>query len=166
MKKSILAVFAAALTLCPALGSQAQTNGNETVTVLRINKTDGSTVRFRLPSKPELSFSDEMLIVSSREIEPVEMARKEVAQIDFEKSDISVGIADIKAGDFIFSYVGDIVQIASPLLESAAVFNISGQKMMARTSTDGVIRFDVSGLRPGIYIVAPDCHPAIRIVRK
>lgn len=167
MKKTIFTICMALMVVCVSLGTYAQTSGaSDIVTVVRINKTDGSTVRFRLPTKPEIRFADDKMVVNAQEIEPLELPRNEVSHIDFEKTDISVGIADLKADDFIFSYVGESVQLASPSLRSASIFDLAGHKLAAKTSVDGMITFDVSDLQPGVYIVAPDCHPAIRIIRK
>ncbi|MDE6527495.1 MAG: hypothetical protein K2L78_00415, partial [Muribaculaceae bacterium] len=58
------------------------------------------------------------------------------------------------------------VVINAPRLTAADLFDTAGRKILSVVATDGNAVLKVGHLAPGVYIVAPDCHPAVKIIKR
>ena len=127
------------------------------VTVVNINTKDGGVTHYRLPSKPVITM-----------VEDLELLRAEVSHIDFALDwSGSVDAAGLADNEFVFSFVDNTtVQMASPRLTRADLFDVAGHKLASVVTADGNLTISLADLPAGVYVVAPDCHPAVKIVRK
>lgn len=138
------------------------------VTVVNINTKDGGVTHYRLPSKPVITMVDDKMVVSAAELEDLELLRAEVSHIDFALDwSGSVDAAGLADNEFVFSFVDNTtVQMASPRLNRADLFDVAGHKLASVATADGNLTISLADLPAGVYVVAPDCHPAVKIVRK
>lgn len=166
MKKIILTLCVVLLSMATGHMAQAQDAG-ELVTIVKINKTDGRVVRYGLPSAPEVTFAGDNLLVTAAEIEALEIPRAEVSHIDFEKNwQSALDAASLGEDDFSFGFDGEEVVLASRKLTRVEMFDTAGHRLMSVAAEDGNARLSLAGLASGVYVVAPDCHPAVKVVKK
>lgn len=167
MKKIILTLCVALLSIAAGHKTQAQDAG-ELVTIVKINKTDGRIVRYGLPSSPVVDFVGDNLVVSAAEVEELEMPRGEVSHIDFEQNwQSALDASSLGEDDFSFSFDGaNTLLLASPRLTKVELFDTAGRKAISAGAVDGNARVSLDALPAGVYVVVPDCHPAIKIVKK
>lgn len=138
----------------------------EPVTVVKINKHDGTVSKFQLPSKPVVNVVGDKFVVNGTEIQKVEFLRSEVSHIDFAK-EVPAGVTDVEVNEFVFTYLdNNTVQMTSPKLHQADLYNLSGHKLASVPAQDGVVTMSLENFPAGIYLVAPDCHPAIKVLKK
>ncbi len=136
------------------------------VTVVNINKTDGTLSKFYLPSRPVVNVTDDKLVVTGDDIKEMEFLRSDVSHIDFGKEKPSAAV-DVAANEFVFSYLDNsTVRMSAAALTRADLYDLSGNLRASATARDGAVTLSLESLPAGIYLVAPDCHPAIKIVRK
>ena len=55
--------------------------------------------------------------------------------------------------------------MASRKLTRVELFDTAGHRLMSVAAEDGNARLSLAGLASGVY-VAPDCHPAVKVVKK
>ena len=161
------------LILCAVLGVMVSgriavaQEADELITVVKINKTDGSVLRYGLPSVPEIAFSGDNLVVTAAEVADLEIPRSEVAHIDFEKTrPNNLEAVTLGEGDLTFSFNGEEVVVAARRLTRVELFDIAGHKLVTVAAEDGNARVSLASLAPGIYVVVPDSHPAVKVVKK
>ncbi len=164
MKKilSIIAIAASAL-----VGTHGAA-GQESVTVVKVNLHDGTTEQYKLTESPEMKMENGKILVASTSMQG-EYDLEAVSHLSFEKQEESA-IDDVAAdapAAFEFTYVDNAtVAVAAPALEWVAVYTLTGAEVMRVAAADHRATLTVSGLAPGVYVVAPSCHSAIKIVRK
>ncbi len=56
--------------------------------------------------------------------------------------------------------------MASEKLTRADLFTIGGAKVASAPAVGGVVTLSVAELPAGVYIVAPDCREAVKIIKK
>lgn len=167
MKKILFTICVALLGMAFGFGASAQ-EAIEPVTVVKVNTKDGGITRFRLPSKPVVTVSGDKLVVTADELESLELYRSEVSHIDFEQDWTgALDSSKLDVNDFTFSYVDNAtVMMAGPALTRADLFDVAGHKLATAVTDDGNLTLSLAGLPAGVYIVAPDCHKAVKIVKK
>lgn len=161
-------------TLCVALLSMALCDGikaqqpDDIVTFVKINKMDGAVHRYALPDKPVINFADDKIVVSAQELENLDIPRSEVSHIDFEKGKYSsIDAANLNSDDFTFGFVDNTtVMVASPRLTRVDLFDTAGHKLASVAAVGGNATVSLADFGAGVYIVVPDCHEAIKVVRK
>lgn len=166
MTKLTSIIAATAIACLSALGAGAQ----EMTTHLTVNLHDGTTEHYKLLDSPTVRMENHQIIVSSESLEGT-YDFETVSHFSFiQKEDDEAGIADIITDDtsFAFSYVDNAtVVISAPTLEWATVYTTAGlQVAHATADADHTVTLDISALAPGMYIVAPSCHSAIKIVKR
>ena len=119
------------------------------VTVVNINTKDGGVTHYRLPSKPVITMVDDKMVVSAAELEDLELLRAEVSHIDF-----------------ALDWSGSVDAAGLADNEFADLFDVAGHKLASVVTADGNLTISLADLPAGVYVVAPDCHPAVKIVRK
>ena len=68
---------------------------------------------------------------------------------------------------FSFAVIDNHITVSAPTLEWVKVFNTGGMQVASETAdANHVVDIDISNLVPGIYIVTPSCHDAIKIVKQ
>ncbi len=167
MKRLITILSVAFVAISSAFSAGAQDSAGE-VTLLTVNLKNGTREQYNLPDKPQVSFADGKMFIECPEMSG-EYALKEVSNINFEKGREIVGISEIPdAGNtFTFSYVDNAsVLMSGTGLKSVAVYNLNGMLVTTVEAVDGAVAIDVSAFAPGVYIVAPSCHAAVKIVKK
>ena len=165
MKKFFTIIAFAAVALCNAFGANAQ----DEVTLLTVNLKNGNVEQFNLPDKPVVTFEDGKMLVKSGEMSG-EYVFAEVSHFSFEKGAMLAGIDEIATDGnaFTFSYTDNAtVFLAAPALEWVALYTVQGVEVAkVKADASGVATVDVSSLAPGVYVVAPNCHSALKIVKK
>ena len=167
MKKILFAICVALLTMFSSLSVSAQEPVTP-MTVININTKDGGVTRYFLSSKPVVSVVDDKLVINADEIEELELSRAEVSHIDFSEDWTgSVSADQLHVNDFVFSFIdNNNVMMASPSLSHAEVFDIVGHKMATVFAADGNLTISLVDFPAGVYVIAPDCHAAVKIVKK
>ncbi len=164
MKKLFTILSVVAVALVNAFGLSAQ----DEVTLLTVNLKNGSVEQFNLPDKPAVTFEDGKMLIQSGEMSG-EYNFTDVSHFTFEKGALLAGIDDIVAEGtaFTFSYTDNAtVFVAAPALQWVALYTVQGVEVAkVKADASGAASIDVSGLTPGIYVVAPDCHSALKIVK-
>ena len=161
MKKILFAICVALLTMFSSLSVSAQEPVTP-MTVININTKDGGVTRYFL------SVVDDKLVINADEIEELELSRAEVSHIDFSEDWTgSVSADQLHVNDFVFSFIdNNTVMMASPSLSHAEVFDIVGHKMATVFAADGNLTISLVDFPAGVYVIAPDCHAAVKIVKK
>lgn len=165
MKKILSIIAIAAASFAGSLSAHAQ----EMVTVLTVNLQDGTTERYKLTESPTVKMENHKIVVASASLQG-EYDFENVSHFSFDKQPEEIGGVDDVAGDdaaFEFTYVDNAtVTVAAPTLQWVAVYTMSGMEVTTVMAEDNRVTIDVSGLTPGVYIVAPSCHSAIKIVKR
>ena len=167
MKKLFSIIAVAAIALCNTFTSSAQETSEDMVTYLVVNLKDGSMEKYMLKDSPVVKMEDSKIMISSESAEAA-FDFDQVGNFTFEEG-LPSGVESVVAGEaaFEFSYIGNTVTVAAPALEWAAVYTIGGvQGAKVPDDADHTAVIDLSTLAPGIYVVAPSCHSAIKIVKR
>ena len=162
MKKYIITFCMALVAIAGSFTAAAQ----ESLTVLQLHLSDGTTDKYVLAEKPVVTFSDGNLLVTSSAVTSTYKFTA-VKSFDF-GTDTTTGVDGIGAEDSTFSFqlAGDVLTVASPELCVVEVYALNGVKAAAATAADGVATVDLAGLPTGVYVVATNCHAAVKIVKK
>lgn len=161
MKKifTILASFAVALSSFAA---------EEEVTTVTVNLNNGTKEYYALTDAPEVKVENRQIVVTSPTLTGT-YDFADVSHVSFEKRALS-GVEEIIAPEgaaFSFAVVDNHITVSAPALEWVKVFNTGGMQVASETAdANHVVDIDISNLVPGIYIVTPSCHDAIKIVKK
>lgn len=160
MKKifTILASFAVALSSFAA---------EEEVTTVTVNLNNGTKEYYAITDAPEVKVENRQIIVTSPTLTGT-YDFADVSHVSFEKRALSSGVEGITSPDAAFSFavVDNHITVSAPALEWVKVFNTGGVMVASETANgDHVVDIDISNLVPGIYIVTPSCHDAIKIVK-
>jgi len=146
MKKLILILF----LFCFGLSIQAETN-------LVVWKKDGSKVAFALNEKPQVTFSENSLMINSTTVS-VSYELKDMAKFTYEDSE-SQGIKNIENDkDSSFKFDGEMLLFPSLKAGSkVAIHNLGGVLVFSRTiEAAGDYSFPISHLDKGVYLVSVD----------
>lgn len=165
MKKIFTILSAIAVALVFAFGASAQ----ERVTVVSVYLQNGQAEYFKVADKPSVTFGDHKITVSSDALTG-EYNFDDVSHFAFEDANDVMGIEEV-GGDnasFTFVYTDNAnVYISAPDLKWAKVFSVQGSEVAAATANaDGVVTLNIAGLAPGVYVVTPSCHSAVKIVKR
>lgn len=163
--KKLSTIIATLFVACAASLSAA---AEELTTHLTVNLHDGTTEHFNLLDTPTVTMADHQVVVSSESLQGT-YEFEAVSHFSFSKRATS-SISDMLTDDasFAFTYVDNAtVVIAAPALEWAKVYTTDGRQVAEGVAdADHTVTLHVSNLTPGIYIVAPSCHSAIKIVKR
>lgn len=165
MKKFFTILTLAAVALVNSFSASAE----EPNTVLSVYMKDGKFEVFKFADKPSVTFADQKILVSSENASG-EYAFDAVSHFAFEDGNLVQGIEEIageKTAAFSFEYTDNAnVVVASPELKWVKVYTAQGVEVAAAAANDGVATVSVASLAPGVYIVAPSCHSALKIVKR
>lgn len=166
--------FVAAMAMFGNAVAKAQTvdgSGDDDPTVLVIHLNDDSMDAYELPDKPEVTFADGMVNISSKNINTSYELNK-VTHFDFrlksqyENSGSIVLPAYEKTG-MTLSYIdNNTVVISADGLTTVYLYDMKGLKLSTLNAVDGVATVSLSEFVPGTYIIAPEGHNAVKIVKR
>ena len=166
--KKLTSIISLALALAASpLMAGAQTAADE-VTLLTVNLKDGQKEQYNLPDEPTVTFEQDKLKIASASING-EYDFDAVSHFSFDKGQPVSGIDDTKAddADFTFSFTDNAtVVIAAKELTHADLFDFRGRRLLSADARDGVVTLNVTSLPEGIYLVAPSCHKAVKIIKR
>lgn len=137
------------------------------VTLLTVNLKDGQKEQYNLPDKPAVTFDRSKVSITSASVNG-EYDFADVSHFSFDKGKPVSSIDDIKADDAAFTFFftdNATVVIAAGEITRADLFDIQGRKLLSADARDGVVTLDVTSLPEGIYLVAPSCHKAVKIIK-
>ncbi len=160
-KRTIISLFAAA-----ALSSAAV--AQEPASTLLVNFHNGEVARYILSDTPVVTFEGDNLVVTSEKAQGTH-ARADVSHFEFKKEDIPTGIVapGTNGADFTFVYTdNNTVTVSSASLRYVDLYTAAGVKVATAYAADGTATLDLSGVAAGVYVVSPDCHNAVKIVKK
>lgn len=119
---------------------------------LVLEKKDGSLEKYFLSDRPEISLSNNTVIVSSEKVQ-TDCPIVDFVRFYFEENkadEISVNTAS----SFAFKYNENMVYISGA--DNAEVYSADGMKLMEQYATNGEIRMNISSLVSGLYIIKTD----------
>lgn len=160
--KKIKTLMCAILT---AFGTTAAAYADDAteVTRLTVTLTSGLQEHYEFPDHPTVTFPDSRMVVTSDAAE-TSYERSEVASYGFTRGLRGSSITETESGDdYLFSYSAPVATISGHGITGATVFSTSGDALLSARAEDGIITLDLSTLAPGVYILIPDGHKAIKI---
>lgn len=119
---------------------------------LVLEKKDGSLEKYVLSDRPEITFSNSTVVVSSEKVQ-TDCPLDYFVRFYFEENkadEISVNTAS----SFAFKYNDNMVRISGA--KKAELYSADGMKLMEQYATNGEIRMNISGFVPGLYIIKAD----------
>lgn len=163
MNKIISIIAIAASAFIGTLGVAGQ---EESVTVVKVNLHDGTAEQYKLTESPTVKMDNGKILVASVSMQG-EYDFDKVSHLSFEEVELS-SIENVAAdAAFEFTYVANsTVSVVAPALEWVAVYTLTGSEVMRAAATEHKVSLDVSGLASGVYVVAPSCHSAVKIIKK
>lgn len=159
MKKIITSIILAAAAT-GAFSAMAET-------ALTVNLKNGSREQYKLADTPSVTVADHQMVVSSASLN-CSYNFEDVSHFNFEEYKIEQTVENIADKvEFSFTYLDNAtVTIATPQLQWATVYTLSGTQVMTAAADGNVVTLDISSLAPGVYLVAPSCHQAVKIIKK
>ncbi len=171
LRKIIFSICCGALlALAASIGAAAAEPDGMVVTMLKVNLANGDCERFIFPDHPSMTFDGADMVVTS-DVAESRYLRSTVAHFDFERG-IPPGTSAVESATatpdtFLFSFADNAtVVMASEKLTRADLFTIGGAKVASAPAVGGVVTLSVAELPAGVYIVAPDCREAVKIIKK
>lgn len=139
----------------------------EPVACLTVTLTSGQTEHYRLSEQPVVTFPGTAMLVTSSEAE-ASYERAEVADFKLTMQVLKEesGLTSVAASDYQFSYLGGMLEISGEGVSRATIHTVSG--VLAATvgaDADGVLRYSVDSLAPGVYVVTPEGRRSVKIVK-
>lgn len=119
---------------------------------LILEKKDGSSEKYILSDRPEISFSNGKVVVSSVTVQ-TDCPLDDFERFYFEEN-VADGISVNTVPSFVFKYNDNMVRISGA--EKAEVYSADGMKLMEQGATNGEIRMNISRFVPGLYIIKTD----------
>lgn len=162
--KKILSIIAVAA--CAAFSS-ITASAQEEITFLVVNLQDGGMDKYKLPDEPTVKIENHKLTVTAPTME-CEYDFDKVSHFSFSK-EIVTGVDQItdEGASFSFTFVDNAtVIISAPELEWAAAYNVNGLEVARAKADANVVTLDVSTFAPGVYVIAPSCHEAVKIIKR
>lgn len=162
--KKILSLIAFAAF---AVFSSLTVNAQEEITYLVVNLKDGSTEKFKLPEEPAVKVENHKMSVSSASME-CEYDFDNVSHFSFKRGTIS-GVDEVNDEENLFSFTfvdNNTVIITAPGLQYAAMYDIRGLEVARANAENDTVTLNISNVAPGVYIIAPSCHSAIKIIKR
>lgn len=151
-----------------APASSAQDSGQQLETLLIVNLNIGSVEKYRLSDTPVVTFEGKEMVVTS-DAASGSFTRADVSHFEVKKDWFSGAEAATLTPEtsFSFTYTDNAnVTVAAPELKFVELFTTAGVKVARANATDGTATINLTSLPAGVYLVAPDCHKAIKIVKK
>ena len=168
IKKTMISLLGAALIALSAAQAMPAQEQGEPVTTLLVKLHDGSVDKYRLSDTPEVTFDGDQMTVASTETTGT-YTRSDVSHFEIRKewySAVGKRVATEEAS-FTFTYVDNAnVIVTSNSLSIVEVFSAGGLKMTTVAAVNGSATISVADFSPGVYIIAPDCHQAVKIVKR
>lgn len=162
--KKIFTILASVVVAFTGLAAEEE----QLVTSVTVNLSNGTKEYYALTDAPEVKLENRQLIVTSPTLTGT-YDFADVSHVSFEKHALT-GIDEIVAPEdaaFMFAVVDNHITVSAPALEWVKVFSTGGAQVASESAgADHVVTIDISGLAPGIYIVTPSCHEAIKIVKQ
>ncbi|MBO4941806.1 MAG: T9SS type A sorting domain-containing protein [Muribaculaceae bacterium] len=152
------------ITFCVALMALVA-SAQQGMTVLQLHLNDGTVDKYILHDKPVVTFGDGNLIVTSDKATNTYVFST-VEHFDFEEASSGVGSVTAEENTFTVCVDGNTLSVAADELQWVELYTVNGTKAMSADAVDGVAEVDLSSLPAGVYVVATNCHKAIKILKK
>lgn len=152
------------LLLCGSLTSVAAGTDTDEPKVLVLKFADTTTADFMLADKPEITFGEGKLTVTSAAA-TVEYDQDAVSEYYFSATPTSVGkhVAD----GFSFRYTDNAhVVISGTTSAKVSLFDTSGKLLQSQAVTGGAVTVSVESLPAGIYILNLENEHSFKIIKK
>ncbi|MCM1484509.1 MAG: T9SS type A sorting domain-containing protein [Muribaculaceae bacterium] len=157
----LLTLFGAVLVASlPWMAANAETQ-NEGATQLTLVHSDAKESHFLLSDKPEITFDDVYMHVSSSNAQ-VSVERAALSHFHFTKA-APAAIEGIAADDFTFSYVNNVVTVSGEGVTGVKIFDINGRCVKEAAAVSGVATVDLSTLTRGVYVVVIPGKEAVKV---
>lgn len=133
------------LLLLSVMGSLKASAQNALV----IETNDGKTYSYVLAKKPQLTFNDTEMLISSADAS-ASFVRTDIKNFRFE--DVADAIKDVKADGQRMSYLHGVVTVDGA--ENVILYDISGRQIMTKKAAgNGSVTIDLTNQPQGTYIV-------------
>lgn len=170
LKKIFVSLIAAvAVAFAGSTSLHAEDTAGELKSLLMIHLHSGSIDKYILSDTPEVTFEGEDLVVNSSAAQ-TSYGRSDVSHFEIKKdwySAVEETPAEALAADFTLKFTDNAtVEVTASALTRVDLYTVAGVKVAAVAADGGVATVSVADLAPGVYIVAPDCHPAVKIVKR
>ena len=161
MKEKLLKLLFAFLACCSSAANAAD---GESAEILVLKFADARTVKFLLADKPEISFADGKLIVTSQSL----TTNYEQSQVvEFHFTSVALGVDKNIADDFSFSYLDNTsVSVSGTHARSVSLYDISGRLVKRQHVEQGCVNVSREGCTPGTYILNLEGEHSFKIVKK
>ncbi len=116
---------------------------------LILEKKDGSSEKYILSDRPEITFFNSTVVVSSITVQ-TDCPLDDFARFYFEEN-VADGISVNTASSFVFKYNDNTVRISGA--EKAEIYSADGMKLLEQYATNGDIRMNISNLTQGLYVI-------------
>lgn len=163
---SLIGSIAVALLACAPVATAQETG--QPVTMLMVNLHNGSIEKYLLSDTPVVTFDGDAMVVTSDGASGT-YDRPDVSHFEIKKDWYSEAEAVTLTPEvsFSFTYTDNAnVTVAAPALTRVDLYTPAGVKVAQATATDGTATISLAALPAGVYLVAPDCHKAIKIIKK
>lgn len=172
MKFKKLFISLIALAVVAITGTQqvrAEEDGSVLTSLLMMHLHSGSIDKYILSDVPEVTFEGENMVVNSAAAQ-TSYLRSEVSHFEIKKdwySAVEETPAEAIAADFTLKFVDNAtVEVSASALTRVDLYTVGGVKVASVAADGGVAAVSVADLASGVYLVAPDCHPAVKIVKR
>lgn len=163
MKKILSLIAVAAIAVFSSLSVNAQ----EEATYLVVNLKDGKTEQFLLPDEPVVKVENHIMSITSTTME-CEYEFDNVSHFSFKRGTIN-GIDEVNDNENSFSFTfvdNNTVIITASGLQYAAMYDVRGLEVARANADNDTVTLNISNVAPGVYIIAPSCHSAIKIIKR
>ena len=155
MKEKLLKLLFAFLACC---SSAAHAADGESAEILVLKFADARTVKFLLADKPEISFADGKLIVTSQSL----TTNYEQSQVvEFHFTSVALGV-DKNMADLD----NTSVSVSGTHARSISLYDISGRLVKRQHVEQGCVNVSLEGCTPGTYILNLEGEHSFKIVKK
>lgn len=125
---------------------------------------DSTTALFAFPDEPVMTFDEENLIMSYNPNLSVSYPRADVDHFAFTQG-VTSAIGNVESdSDYRVDFSNpEMITVYGTDLSKAAVYNTAGVRLMEAGAKASTITLDIASLPAGIYLVAVDGHPTLKI---
>lgn len=168
IQKQLISLACAILALVVGSPASPAQETGQPETLLLVNLHSGSVEKYRLSDTPVVTFDGDEIVVTA-DAASGRYTRADVSHFEIKKDWYSGAEATTLTPEtsFSFTYTDNAnVTVAAPALTRVDLYTPAGVKVAQATATDGTATISLASLPAGVYLVAPDCHKAIKIIKK
>lgn len=154
------------LMLFTSATASAADDEDTAVDMLVLRLADETTAKFMLADKPEISFSDGRLAVTSQNVN-TDYAQSDVTEFHFEKYDPQTGIGTATGSGFAFVYNDNAtVSISGTKAPKASLYTIDGKLVKSVMTTGGNVTVSLADCEAGVYVLSLEKENTFKITKK